>query len=476
MEYEVVIGLEVHAQLLTNTKLFCGCSTAFGDPPNTHGCPVCTGSPGALPVLNRKAVEMAVRMGLAVDCSINEKSIFARKNYFYPDLPKGYQISQYELPVCGPGKLSVSVDGEETQIGITRIHLEEDAGKLIHDQDTDSLFDVNRCGTPLIEIVSDPDIRSAQEAYAYLTELKQILEYLNICDCNMEQGSLRCDANISLRLHGENKLGTKTEIKNMNSFRNLEKALEYETVRQREILRDGGKIIQQTFLWDPVNNRSVAMRTKENAHDYRYFPDPDLMPLVVEQPWVEKLKTTLPELPAQRRNRFAERYSLTSYAAGVLTSSIDLADYFEDVTAICKDPKNASNWIMGDVMRLLNEKKASSVKELSITAQKLGALICLIQDGSVSAKAAKKVFDIMEKEDKQPLTIIEEQGLKQVSDSGALETVVKQVLQSNKDEVERYKQGNKKLVSFFMGQVMKATKGTANPKEVGAILKNYLEK
>ncbi|KMQ51781.1 Aspartyl-tRNA(Asn) amidotransferase subunit B [Chitinispirillum alkaliphilum] len=475
MEYEIVIGLEVHAQLLTNTKLFCGCKTAFGDPPNTHGCPVCTGLPGSLPVLNRKAVEMAIRMGLAVDCSINNKSIFARKNYFYPDLPKGYQISQYEIPVCGPGKLCISVDGEEREIGITRIHLEEDAGKLIHDQDRDSLFDVNRCGTPLIEIVSEPDLRSPGEAYAYLTGIKQILEYLQICDCNMEQGSLRCDANISLRPRGEKKLGTKTEIKNMNSFRNLEKALEYEYTRQKEILSSGGKIIQQTFLWDPVNARSVAMRTKENAHDYRYFPDPDLMPLIIEDSWIERMKETLPELPAVRRHRFVEQYSLSPYAAEVLTSTIGLAQYFENTASVCKDPKSAANWIMGDIMRLINEKKVQSPDQLNVTHQRLGTLISLIEKGSVSSKAARKVIDLMEKEDKDPQVIIEEQGLKQVSDSGALQSVIESVVASNAPEAERYRQGDKKLMSYFMGQIMKATKGAANPKEAGAILRNLLE-
>jgi len=474
MEYEIVIGLEVHAQLLTKTKLFCGCTTPFGAQPNTHGCPVCLGMPGSLPVLNRAAVEMAVRMGLALGCRINAKSIFARKHYFYPDLPKAYQISQYELPVCEWGKLPIAVDGQELTIGITRVHIEEDAGKLIHDQDVDSLFDVNRCGTPLIEIVSEPDMRSPAQAYAYLIGLKQILEYLQICDCNMEEGSLRCDANISLRPRGESKLGTKTEIKNMNSFRNLEKALSYEARRQEEVLRSGGTIEQQTYLWDPNENRSVPMRSKEDAHDYRYFPDPDLMPLVVDTEWVDKVKETLPELPQARRRRFEEEYKVTPYAAEVLTGSRTLADYFERCCAVCGDAKSASNWVMTDIMRMMNDGKLESPFALKTGPERLGELIRLINDGGVSAKAAKKALDIMESEDKEPKAVIEEQGLSQVSDAGALESVIKEVVDAHPDEVRRYKEGDKKLVGFFMGQIMKASKGAANPKEAGAILNRFL--
>jgi aspartyl-tRNA(Asn)/glutamyl-tRNA(Gln) amidotransferase subunit B len=474
MEYEIVIGLEVHAQLLTKTKLFCGCTTPFGDPPNTHGCPVCLGMPGSLPVLNRAAVEMAVRMGLALGCRINAKSIFARKHYFYPDLPKAYQISQYELPICEAGALPVAVDGRESVIGVTRVHMEEDAGKLIHDKDVDSLFDVNRCGTPLIEIVSEPDMRSPAQAYAYLIGLKQILEYLQICDCNMEEGSLRCDANISLRPKGESKLGTKTEIKNMNSFRNLEKALTYEARRQEEVLRSGGKIEQQTYLWNPSENRSVPMRSKEDAHDYRYFPDPDLMPLVVDTGWVGKVKGTLPELPAPRRGRFEEEYKITAYAADVLTGSRALADYFERCVAKCEDAKSASNWVMTDIMRMMNDAKAESPFALKTGPERLGELIRLINDGGVSAKAAKKVLDLMESEDKEPKAVIDEQGLSQVSDASALEAVVKGVVDAHPDEVKRYKDGDKKLTSFFMGRIMKASKGAANPKEAGAILNRLL--
>jgi len=474
MEFETVIGLEVHAQLLTKTKLFCGCTTPFGDPPNTHGCPVCLGMPGSLPVLNRAAVEMAVRMGLALGCRISNKSIFARKHYFYPDLPKAYQISQYELPVCEAGSLPVVVDEQEAVIGITRVHMEEDAGKLIHDQDADSLFDVNRCGTPLIEIVSEPDMRSPAQAYAYLIGLKQILEYLQICDCNMEEGSLRCDANISLRPRGESKLGTKTEIKNMNSFRNLEKALEYEARRQEEVLRSGGSIQQQTFLWNPNENRSVPMRSKEDAHDYRYFPDPDLMPLVVDTEWVDKVRETLPELPQARRRRFEEEYKVTPYAAEVLTGSRALSDYFERCVAVCSDAKSASNWVMTDIMRMMNDGKLESPFALKTGPERLGGLIRLINDGGVSAKAAKKVLDIMESDDLEAKVVIEEQGLSQVSDASALEAVVKEVVDAHPDEVRRYKEGDKKLTGFFMGQIMKASKGTANPKEVAVILNRFL--
>jgi aspartyl-tRNA(Asn)/glutamyl-tRNA(Gln) amidotransferase subunit B len=474
MQYEIVVGLEVHAQLSTKTKLFCGCPTKFGGAPNSHGCPTCLAMPGTLPVLNRAAVEMAVSAGLALGCKVNHKSIFARKSYFYPDLTKGYQISQYDLPVCSNGKLTITVDGEEMDIGVNRVHIEEDAGKLIHDQDADSLFDVNRCGMPLIEIVSEPDMRSPAQAYAYLTGLKQILEYLGICDCNMEEGSLRCDANISLRPKGETKLGTKTEIKNMNSFKNLEKALEYEARRQEEVLRGGGTIQQQTFLWNPNENRSAPMRSKEDAHDYRYFPDPDLPPLVVDEEWVGKVREALPELPKARRRRFEEDYKITAYAAEVLTGPRLLADYFEKCAAKCNDAKSAANWVMTDVMRMMNDGKIENPFDLKTSPDRLGELIKLINDGGVSAKAAKKVLDVMEAEDKEPGVVIGEQGLSQVSDASALEAVVKEVVDANPSEVQRYKDGDKKLTAFFMGQIMKASKGTANPKEVGAILNRLL--
>lgn len=473
MEYEIVIGLEIHAQLLTKTKLFCGCDSKFGDPPNTNGCPVCLGLPGSLPVLNRLAVEMAVKMGLAVGCGINHKSIFARKNYFYPDLPKGYQVSQYELPVCGPGSLTINVDGVEKKVGITRIHMEEDAGKLVHDQDVDSLFDVNRCGTPLIEIVSDPDMGSAKEAVAYLTGIKQILEYLEICDCNMEEGSLRCDANISIRPKGQEKLGTKTEIKNMNSFKFLEKALEYEAIRQQEVLESGGKIIQQTYLWDPSTSRTLAMRSKEDAHDYRYFPEPDLLPVIVDQSLIDQAGNALPELPEVRKMRFVNALGLVVSAAEVLTSQRTIADYFEATLKVFSDARQVANWVMGDILRIMNDQKLS-LDQICVTPQRLGKLLSLIADGTVSAKAAKKVLDTIQAENKEPDVVIDQLGLRQVSDTGALEIAVKKVLDENPAEVGRYKAGDKKLTGFFVGQIMKATKGTGNPKEINVLLQKLL--
>jgi len=473
MEYEVVIGLEVHAQLLTKTKLFCGCTMPFGDAPNTHGCPVCLGLPGALPVLNREAVDMALRTGLAVGSTVAPKSVFARKNYFYPDLPKGYQISQYDLPLCSGGTISVAVDGAVKTIGITRIHLEEDAGKLVHDQDADSLFDVNRCGTPLIEIVSEPDLRSPAEAYAYLTALKQLLECLGVCDCNMEEGSLRCDANISVRVKGETKLGTKVEIKNMNSFRSLEKALEYETGRQTETLRSGGTIEQQTYLWDTAAGRSVPMRSKEDAHDYRYFPDPDLVPLLVDAARVEALRATLPELPAARRARFEKEFRLTAYAAGVLTSTRPVADYFEATVRHGSDAATAANWIMGEILRIVNEQKLD-VAKLSITPARLAALLSLVASGAISAQAGKKVVTLVQSENRDPETIIKEKGFTQISDSGTLEAAVRKLLSANPEEAGRLRAGEKKLAGFFVGQAMKATGGKGNPKEISAILGKLL--
>ncbi|HLV30729.1 MAG TPA: Asp-tRNA(Asn)/Glu-tRNA(Gln) amidotransferase subunit GatB [Chitinispirillaceae bacterium] len=473
VDYEIVIGLEVHAQLLTTTKLFCSCRSRFGDPPNTHGCPVCLGLPGALPVMNRRAVEMAVRMGNAIGCKIATKSIFARKNYFYPDLPKGYQISQYDMPLCIGGSLPIIVNEEEKVIGITRIHLEEDAGKLIHDQGPGSLFDVNRCGTPLIEIVSEPDMRSPAEAHAYLLSLKQILEYLEICDCNMEEGSLRCDANISIRHKGEKKLGTKTEIKNMNSFKELEKALEYEAQRQAEVLESGNSVLQQTFLWDPSSGRSIPMRSKEDAHDYRYFPEPDLMPLVVEQSWTDSLKQTLPELPSHRRTRFEKEMGLAPSAAEVLTSSRALADYFEQTLLTYSDARQVANWIMGDILRIVKDQKLE-INCLKVTSERLGKILKLVENNTISARSAKKVINLVQVQDKEPEKIIDEQGLGQISDSGALETAVKTVLEQNSDAVERYKKGEKKLIGFFVGQAMRATQGKGNPKEINSLIARML--
>ena len=473
MEFEAVIGLEIHAQLLTDTKIFCGCKSKFGDAPNTHGCPVCLGLPGSLPVLNRKVVEMAILTGLATDCHIAEKSIFARKNYFYPDLPKGYQISQYDQPLCENGSIEIHINGISKKIGLTRIHLEEDAGKLIHDQDVDSLFDVNRCGTPLVEIVSEPDLRSPQEAYAFLASLKQILGYLNVCDCNMEEGSLRCDANLSIRPKGETKLGTKTELKNMNSFRGVEKALEYEYNRQIDVVSSGGSVMQQTFQWDAGRNITVPMRGKESAPDYRYFPEPDLVPLIVNETWIERIKKRMPELPQARYNRFKEQYNLNDEHAQVLTDSCSVADYFEEAVSFCKNSKLSANWVMGEILRISKEKRVE-VGKLSVTPKRLGSLLTLVDNGTISTNAAKKILNQVEQEDKEPEELVEEMGLKQISDTSALEETVKKILDAHPEEVKKYKAGQKKLTAFFVGQAMKMTKGKGNPKEINSILSKML--
>jgi len=469
----MVVGLEIHAQLLTTTKLFCGCHSRFGDPSNTNGCPVCLGLPGALPVLNRTAVSMAVRMGCAIGCDISETSIFARKNYFYPDLPKGYQISQYDRPLCAHGILPITVDGYTRNIGVTRIHMEEDAGKLVHDRAPESLFDVNRCGTPLIEIVSEPEMHSPAEAYAYLTGIKAILEYLGICDCNMEEGSLRCDANISLRPKGETKLGTKTEIKNMNSFRGVEKALEYEAQRQEEVLRSGGTILQQTFLWDPDRNCSVPMRSKEDAHDYRYFPEPDLLPLIVTKEEIGEARASLPELPEPKRRRFIETLGLTENAAEVLTGDKDVAAYFEEVCTLYTDARQAANWIMVDILRIIKDLEGG-MGALRVSPTRLAALLSLLDKGTINAKSAKKVLDMMQERDCDPDVIVKSEGLEQVSDTNALDGVVKTIIEQNPAEVERFKNGDKKLIGFFVGQAMKATRGSGNPREINALLSKYL--
>ncbi len=478
-KYEAVIGLEVHAQLLTNSKAFCGCTTKFGNPPNSNVCPVCLGMPGVLPVLNKSVVEFVVKMGLATNCTISPKSIFARKNYFYPDLPKGYQISQYEEPICAHGYIDVELeDGSTKRIGITRIHMEEDAGKSIHDMDADTLVDVNRCGVPLMEIVSEPDIRTPHEAHQYLSMVKQIVTYLGICDGNMEEGSLRCDANVSVRLKGVQQFGTKTEVKNMNSFRNVERALTFEIDRQTRLIEDGGKVSQETLLWDADKNVAVPLRSKEEAHDYRYFPDPDLVPVLVDKVWIAHVKQTLPELPTNRRMRFVEGYHLPSYDAGVLTLEKELADYYEEAASALakKDPdtyKSVSNWVMTDVLRVVNEGHMG-LSEFPVSPKHLAEMIDLISTEVISGKIAKDVFDEMMKTREHPKAIVERKGLVQLSDAGAIGKIVDDILTRNPSQREQYAAGKSQLFGFFVGEVMKATKGKANPKIVNDILKKKL--
>lgn len=474
-KYEAVIGLEVHAQLLTNSKLFCGCSAKFGNEPNTNICPICLGHPGVLPVLNKKAVEFTALMGLATNCKINQKSIFARKNYFYPDLPKGFQTSQYDKPLCEDGFLEVKTkDGLTKKINIKRIHLEEDAGKSIHDQAYETLVDVNRCSVPLMEIVTDPDINSSEEAYLYLTKIKQIVQYLDICDGNMEEGSLRCDANVSVRLIGEKTLGTKTEVKNMNSFRNVEKAINKEIERQIEIIEDGGKIIQQTLLWNDNDNNVSPMRSKEEAHDYRYFPEPDLMPVVIDEKWQTRLLSILPELPEKKIERFVTQYQLPLYDSEILTQDKSIAEYFENVTSICDDYKSASNWIMTSVLGYLNEKKIN-IKQFPISSENFGKMLNLIKSGIISSKIAKEIFSEMLENNSDPEIIIKEKNLVQISDTDEIKKIIEFILETNKSEVEDYLNGKEKIFGSFVGKIMKESKGKANPKIVNELLKSILE-
>ena len=480
-EYEAVIGLEVHAQLLTKTKAFCGCSAEFGNEPNTNVCPVCLGMPGVLPVLNKNLVEFILKMGLATNCTIAPKSIFARKNYFYPDMPKGYQISQFEEPICLKGWIEIELNDDSTKkIGITRIHMEEDAGKSIHDQNADTLVDVNRCGVPLIEIVSEPDIRSPHEAYQYLNKIRQLVTYLGICDGNMEEGSLRCDANVSIRKKGETKLGTKREVKNLNSFRFVEKALEYEINNQIEMLDNGEKIVQQTLLWDSEKGICTPMRSKEEAHDYRYFPDPDLVPVLVSQEWINTIKTGLPELPTERRNRYINEFKLPRYDAELLTAERPLADYFEEVISNLKSKneesyKMVSNWTMVDVLRVVNEQHFE-IADFPVTPYRLSEMINLILEGIISGKIAKDVFEEMLKSKESPSVIVEKKGLVQVSDVSAIENVIDEILSKNQGQVEQYKSGKQQVFGFFVGQVMKAMKGKANPQLVNEVLQRKLSR
>ena len=475
MEYEAVIGLEVHAHLLTASKIFCGCATAFGAPPNTQVCEVCLGMPGSLPVLNRKAVEYALKMALATGCEIAPESVFARKNYFYPDLPKGYQISQYELPLAEHGHLDIKVDSQVKRIGITRIHLEEDAGKLIHSEARPvSFVDFNRTGVPLIEIVSEPDMESPEEAVEYLKGLRNILLYLDICDGNMEEGSFRCDANISLRPAGAEEFGVKVELKNMNSFRFVKAALEFEIKRQRANLSAGREIVQETRLWDTAQNQTVSMRGKEEAHDYRYFPDPDLVPVRIDPAWLEELRQSLPELRESRRQRFQTEYGLPELDAEVLTSDKELADYFEAAVQEFQQYKQVANWIMSELLRAMR-KEGSGIAACRVRPQALGILVSLIERGTISGKLAKTVSDEMYATGKDPETIIQEKGLVQISDSGVLEALAQEIINSNPKEAADYRAGKTKVIGFFVGQLMKKTKGQANPQLANEILMRLLK-
>ena len=474
MIYETVIGLEVHAQLQTRTKIFCGCGTEFGLPPNTQTCPVCLGLPGSLPVLNTSAVEMAIRTGLALNCSIRSPNIFARKHYFYPDLPKGYQISQYEEPICEHGWIDLTVNGTPKRVNIRRAHLEEDAGKNIHSSEiSESLVDLNRAGTPLLEIVTDPDMHSSDEVVAYLKGLRDVLMYVEACDGNMEEGSLRCEPNISLRPVGSTTLGTKVELKNINSFRFVKDAIEYEIKRQTKVLNEGGTIHQETRLWDIERGQTAVMRNKEEAHDYRYFPDPDLVPLTISEEWIADLRGTLQELPRARAQRFLTQYGLPDYDAGILTSSRALADYFEDCVKLFAEPKTISNFVMGELLRELNQS-GNPVESSPVSPERLVTLLKMVHEGTISLKVAKEIFPELFSSGKTAMEIVSEKGLQQVSDEGALETMIDEILAKNLAQVEQYRGGKDTVLGFFVGQVMKASRGKANPQKVNELLKNKL--
>ena len=479
MEYEPVIGLEVHAQLLTRSKIFCGCSTAFGEEPNTLTCPVCTGQPGSLPVLNQRAVEFAIKLGLATSCHIEPYSIFARKNYFYPDLPKGYQISMYERPLATEGFIDIVTDGKTKRIKLIRIHMEEDAGKLKHGETPEtaafSYVDFNRTGVPLVEIVSGPDMRSPQEAGDYLRKLRAILQYLEICTGNMEEGSFRCDANISVRPRGQKEFGTRTELKNMNSFRHVEKALEYEIKRQIGVLESGEEVIQETRLYDAAQGITVSMRGKEEAHDYRYFPDPDLVPLKVDESWVEGIRRTLPELPTQKKDRFVQEYQIPEYDAEILTATKVMANYYEECVRLFPEPKAVSNWIMGDFLKEL-KRDEREIDQCPVTPGHLAEMLKMIKAGTISGKIAKDVFEEMYRSGDRPEKIVKEKGWVQILDTGEIEGAIQRVIEANPKQLEEYRGGREKLFGFFVGEVMKQTKGKANPKLVNDLLRKKLSK
>ena len=476
-KYEPVIGLEVHAQLLTKTKIFCGCSTRFGDPPNSNVCPVCLGLPGTLPVLNKRAVEMGIRAALALNCTVHDHSRFARKNYFYPDLPKGYQISQYELPLATGGWLEIEHDGRTKRVGITRLHLEEDAGKSLHDgfphSDEKTYVDFNRCGTPLSEIVSEPDMRSPDEAYAYLTTLRQILLYTGVSDCNMEEGSLRCDANVSVRPRGAKEFGTKVEVKNLNSFRYLAKALEFEIERHVGILESGGRISQETRLWNQAAGRTDPMRSKEKAHDYRYFPEPDLLPVHIGDQWRESVRSSLPELPAAKRARFVSDFAVTRYDAEVLTDTHSLANYFESVVKAGVPGKAAANWMQTELLRRLNDS-GREINASPVSPAALAELVALVESGKITAAVGKKVFATMFETARSAAEIVAAEGLGTQVGDDAIEQAARDIISKNPDNVAKFKSGNEGVFKFFVGQVMKATRGQANPQAVNDIVRRLL--
>ncbi|MDY6083913.1 MAG: Asp-tRNA(Asn)/Glu-tRNA(Gln) amidotransferase subunit GatB [Dialister sp.] len=478
MKYEVVIGLEVHTELKTKTKIFCGCRSSFGADPNTNVCPVCLGLPGVLPVLNKQVLAYAVRAGLALNCEISRFSKFDRKNYYYPDLPKNFQTSQFDLPICGPGHLDIEVDGKKRRIGITRAHMEEDAGKLVHHgtsiTDSDySLVDYNRTGTPLLEIVSEPDMRSAKEAVAYMEKMRAILQYVGVSDCKMEEGSLRCDANVSVRPVGQKELGTKTEIKNINSFKGVGRAIEYEAIRQAELLEEGGKVIQETRTWDEKEGVTKSMRTKEEANDYRYFPEPDLVPFTVTDEYIETIRRDLPELPDARKERYVSDFGLSDEDAEAMIIDKDRADYFEVMVQAGADPKASVNWLMGDFAKQLSAD-GLEIAKAPVAPGDLAELLQLVDKGTISGKIAKNVFTIMWDEGGKPETIIKEKGLVQISDTAVIEKIIDQVVEANPQSVEDFKAGKKKAVGFLMGQIMKATKGKANPQIANGMLMKKL--